>query len=127
MGSDKPLPFGAHYVPPAKRARREGNRVYGGKIRSLAPGHAKQLVLDNFNIALFNVAGEFFAIKDACPHAAYPLSKGVLQGEVVICASHNWQFNVKNGRCVRGEHGNLPTIRTYEVELEGDEIWVKIS
>lgn len=122
----KHLPFGVHYVPPAKRARREGNLVYGGRVGELPPGKGKQLVLDNFSIALFNVAGKYYAVKDACPHAAYPLSKGVLRDEVVICASHNWQFDVTTGRCLRGEQEERPDIRTYPVELKGAEIWVKI-
>ncbi len=120
-------PFGTHYVPPAKRARREGNRVYGGKVGELPLGKGKQLILDNFNVALFNVDGVYYAVKDACPHAGYPLGKSVLKGEVVVCSSHNWQFNVKTGQCVRGEHEEEPDIRTYVVEIIGDEIWVKLS
>lgn len=123
---DDALPFGTHRVPTSRLARREGNRVYGGKVGEILPGKGKQLLLKNFNIALFNVEGNYYAVKDACPHTGYPLSKGVLKGEVVICASHNWQFSVRDGRCLRGEHDREPDIRTYPVEIKEGEIWVVI-
>ena len=121
--ADAPKPFGVDYVPYAKRVRpKKGEPVFVGLVSEIPPGKAKAIVLDKFRIAVFNIEGKFYAIKDACPHAEYPLSKGLLHGEVVGCSSHNWQFNVKTGQCIRGE---IDTIRTFDVEVRGEEVWVK--
>ncbi|MDO8527814.1 MAG: non-heme iron oxygenase ferredoxin subunit [Deltaproteobacteria bacterium] len=121
---DESKPFGVEYVPPGKRAKIVDGRVYAGKVTELPPGKAKAIALDKFSIAVFNVNGEFFAIKDACPHAEYPLSKGVVTGDEVTCSSHSWKFNIKSGQCTRGTEDL--TIRTFKVVVEGDSLWIVI-
>ena len=120
----EPRPFGVEYVPRSRRVRaKKGGPVCVGRVGEIPPGKAKAVVLENFKVAVFNVEGHFYAIKDACPHAEYPLSNGTLRGEVVACSSHNWQFNVRTGACLRGDPG--VTVRRFEVELRGEEIWVR--
>lgn len=121
---DAPRPFGVDYVPKPKRVLPKAGHAYVGRLSEIPPGRAKAIDLDKFKVAVFNVEGKFYAIKDACPHAEYPLVKGTLQGEVVQCANHNWQFNVRTGQCVRGEPDTV--VRRFAVELRGDEIWIKI-
>lgn len=120
----KSNPFGVEYVPKRQRAKIVNGKAYVGKIAEIPPGKAKAIVLEKFRIAVFNVDGHFYAVKDACPHAEYPLSKGVVEGEEVTCASHNWKFDLKTGKCLRG--GDL-SIRTFEVVLDGEDVWVKVA
>ncbi len=120
----EPKPFGVDYVPHKRRAKtKPGEPVFVGLISEIPPGKAKAITLEKYKVAVFNIEGSFYAIKDACPHAEYPLSNGTLRGEVVSCSSHNWQFNVKTGQCLRGDLDIQ--IRTFQVEVRGDEIWLK--
>lgn len=120
----EPKPFGVDYVPHSRRIKpKKGEPVFVGLVSEIPPGKAKAIHLEKFKVAVFNIDGKFYAIKDACPHAEYPLAKGVLHGDVVACSSHNWQFNVKTGQCLRGNPDIC--IRTFEIEVRGDEIWVK--
>jgi toluene monooxygenase system ferredoxin subunit len=41
------------------------------------------------------------AFPDRCPHRGYPLSHGSLDGTVLTCAAHTWQFDVRTGDLVR--------------------------
>jgi phenylpropionate dioxygenase-like ring-hydroxylating dioxygenase large terminal subunit len=43
--------------------------------------------------------GNPFALRDVCPHRAFPLSFGHFDGENVECAYHGWQFAAHNGQC----------------------------
>lgn len=129
-----PGPFGVDYVPKARRASVIGGRVSGGKVDDLAPGKAKAIPLDRFSIALWRVGDEFFAIKDACPHAEYPLSKGVYEPPFTVrCASHTWRFDLRDGHCVLPglyDHEGPPpdlTVRTFPVEIEKGEIWIRVE
>lgn len=117
-------PFGVDYIPHRHRAKpKPGEPVFVGLVSEIPPGKAKSVALDKFKVAVFNVGGRFHAIKDACPHAEYPLVKGTLRGELVSCSSHNWQFNVRTGECLRGD--TEIRIRTFEVEVRGEEVWLK--
>jgi nitrite reductase/ring-hydroxylating ferredoxin subunit len=125
--------FGVDYVPKAKRANVINGRVYAGKTSDLDSGKAKTIALDRFTIALFRIEDEYYAIKDACPHADYPLSKGVFQSKfVVMCSSHNWQFDVRDGHCVKigrcgGHSVHDLAVRTFPVEIKDDEVWVVVE
>jgi phenylpropionate dioxygenase-like ring-hydroxylating dioxygenase large terminal subunit len=44
-------------------------------------------------------AGKPFALRDICPHRAFPLSFGQFDGTSVECAYHGWQFDAHTGQC----------------------------
>jgi phenylpropionate dioxygenase-like ring-hydroxylating dioxygenase large terminal subunit len=43
--------------------------------------------------------GKPFALRDICPHRAFPLSFGQFDGQSVECAYHGWQFDAHTGQC----------------------------
>jgi 3-phenylpropionate/trans-cinnamate dioxygenase ferredoxin component len=80
--------------------------------------------LDDRDIAVFNVDGEFFAIKDVCTHDEARLSDGELSGETITCPWHGACFSVKTGEAL-----SLPAIepvKTFPVILGEDEVYVEI-
>lgn len=93
------------------------------KSTDLAPGQKKCVVLNGKKISVFNVAGEFHAIDDACPHRAGPLSDGDLEGDVVTCPWHGWRFNVKTGQ---GTDFPQAKVAHYPVDTAGGMIVVKM-
>ena len=46
-----------------------------------------------------DAAGRPFALRDICPHRAFPLSFGRFDGSSVECAYHGWQFDAHTGQC----------------------------
>jgi phenylpropionate dioxygenase-like ring-hydroxylating dioxygenase large terminal subunit len=49
--------------------------------------------------------GKPFALRDVCPHRAFPLSFGQFDGASVECAYHGWQFDAHTGQC-----RNIPSL-----------------
>ena len=71
------------------------------KLEDLEPGTCLPVEVDNApGIALFNVDGDILALDNTCPHAGGPLGEGSLEGEVVECPWHGWEFNVRTGQCL---------------------------
>jgi nitrite reductase/ring-hydroxylating ferredoxin subunit len=89
----------------------------------LPAGSTKEIEYQGRVVALFNVGGKIFAIDGICPHAGGPLSEGTIEGDVVTCPWHGWQFhlgngqNVYNAKCVQ---------QCYEVKVEGGEVFVSL-
>ncbi|MGH9679682.1 MAG: Rieske 2Fe-2S domain-containing protein, partial [Candidatus Acidiferrales bacterium] len=46
-----------------------------------------------------DAAGKAFALRDVCPHRAFPLSAGSCDGETVECTYHGWRFDTHTGQC----------------------------
>ncbi|MCA9114325.1 MAG: Rieske 2Fe-2S domain-containing protein [Planctomycetaceae bacterium] len=61
-------------------------------------GESREFVVAGRIVALFHVEGEFHALDGVCPHAGGPLANGVLEGCIVTCPWHGWQFDVSSGQ-----------------------------
>lgn len=88
----------------------------------LAAGQGKTVQVGDKTVALFNIAGEFCAIDDACAHMGGPLGEGTLSGGVVTCPWHDWKYDVKSGSCLAPK----AQVKVYPVKAEGDDILVAI-
>lgn len=94
-----------------------------GKLSELAPGSSSTVDVNGKAIALFNVAGVVYAIDNTCRHRGGPLGDGPLEGDVVSCPWHHWEYNVCTGELVTNPAVKLAT---YPVKVEGDEIKVAV-
>ncbi|MBH0192264.1 MAG: Rieske 2Fe-2S domain-containing protein [Nitrospira sp.] len=91
------------------------------QLDDLAPGRSKKVTVNDRVIALFNVDGKFYAIHNSCPHEGGPLAEGRLKGYVVACPWHDLAFDIRNGQ---GTDGGGYCVGSYEVRVEGTDIWV---
>ena len=98
--------------------------VTAAKVSEISEGEGKAVKVGGKDIAIFNVEGEFYAIDDACRHKGGLLGEGMLDGNIVTCPWHHWQYNVMTGISPT----NLQIkVETYEVKVEGDKIKVKVE
>ncbi|MDR3621294.1 MAG: Rieske 2Fe-2S domain-containing protein [Paludisphaera borealis] len=92
-------------------------------LGELPVGGAKEVEFDGRVYALFNVEGAISAIDGICPHQGGPLADGQLEGCLVACPWHGWEFNVQTGATPLG-----PRIKVdvFEVKIEGDDVLVLV-
>ncbi|HXP80271.1 MAG TPA: aromatic ring-hydroxylating dioxygenase subunit alpha [Verrucomicrobiae bacterium] len=64
-----------------------------------------------------DAAGKAFALRDVCPHRAFPLSAGSCDGQTVECTYHGWRFDAHTGQC-----REIPSI-TADSKLQCDRIY----
>ena len=93
--------------------RRVRKRVEIGRA-DLLPGERRIVEVDGRQIGIFNVAGEYFALHNRCPHMGGNLCEGPVTGttlaggsaefnygrvgEILRCAWHGWEFEIRTGR-----------------------------
>ena len=53
---------------------------------------------DGDAVAVCNVAGTLYAIDGICPHSGGPLGHGALDGPILTCPFHGWEFDCRTGR-----------------------------
>jgi nitrite reductase/ring-hydroxylating ferredoxin subunit len=70
------------------------------RAEDLPPGARRRVEVDRHGVLLVNVAGAIYAVPEACPHRAWPLSQADLSGAVLKCARHGWEFDVPSGKAV---------------------------
>ncbi len=87
-------------------------------------GSIKEVQVGGQAIALANVAGTIFAISNTCLHRGGPLGEGQLEGKVVTCPWHGWQFDVTTGKAVQNPNAS---VGCYAIEVRGDEVFVSLA
>ena len=88
----------------------------------IEPGTGKLVQVNGLEIAVFNVGGQFYASGAVCPHEGGPLEDGTLDGDVVICPWHGFDFDLKTGQCLVDSDLRVPT---YPVKVEGNTVLVE--
>jgi nitrite reductase/ring-hydroxylating ferredoxin subunit len=89
------------------------------KESDVPAGSAKEVELNGRVVAIFNLGGKFHAMEGICPHAGGPLAEGTVEGTVVTCPWHGWQFDLTNGQNV---YNSKCVQHCFEVKIEGGEI-----
>ncbi len=98
--------------------------VLAAKTGEVPPGTIREFQVEGKAVALANVDGRFHAINGVCLHHGGPLGDGPLEGAVVTCPWHGWQYDVRTGKVVQNA---TVGVECYVVEVRGDEIFVNIS
>ena len=121
-------------------------RVLAGHVRSIPPGTVKIIYPDSVpaGIGVFNVDGEFCALKNVCPHMGAPLCRGEItgagegviradgvrevawsrEGEVITCPWHHWEFEIRTGRTIFPSRNR---VRCYQVDLLSEDVEARLA
>lgn len=100
-------------------------------------GGRKIVTVAGRSIGVFNLDGEFFALRNRCPHQGGKLCEGKLWGvirsdgpgefeyrpsrEILCCPWHGWEFHVRTGQSWCAPE--RLRVRRYEVEtVAGEEL-----
>lgn len=100
-----------------------GDWVAAGSLNDLWDGEMVGVELNAVPVVLCLVDGVVFAYEDRCPHLANPLSAGRLHEYALICAAHEWAFDVRSGHGINPVEARL---RGFPVRLDGETILVDV-
>jgi 3-phenylpropionate/trans-cinnamate dioxygenase ferredoxin subunit len=94
------------------------------KTSEIAKGKMKGVTLGGKDILITNFDGHYYAIGGKCTHMGGDLSKGMLDGKIVMCPRHGSKFDVTTGKVVGGPAAKDEPV--YEVRIDGTSIKVNI-
>lgn len=84
-----------------------------------------EVSVDGVEIALYRIAGRYYATHGRCTHENVKLAEGFVEGDLIECPLHSACFNIKTGKAV-----NPPAeidLKTYPVKVEGNTVLVGIE
>jgi nitrite reductase (NADH) small subunit len=98
--------------------------VRAAAVGEIPAGEIRAVQVGEKEVALAHVEGKFYAISNECLHRGGPLGEGSMQGAVVTCPWHGWEFDVMTGKaCLNPGVG----VQTYATEIRGDEVFVDLG
>ena len=91
-------------------------------LDELWEGDMTAVKIDGEAVLFVNVDGEVRAYSNRCPHQGSPLDEGDLDGQILTCAKHLWEFNAVTGCGINPDDARL---KRYGCRVEDDgAIWV---
>lgn len=132
FGPEAPLDHVFSVVDQAKPGvSKRGKVVLVGPASEIGVGEKRIVEAENLSIGVYNIKGEFFAIKNVCPHAGAPLCQGhiqtthrpsnvgefdpALEGRILRCPWHGWEFDIVTGQ---GLYEVNARVATYPMRVE---------
>ena len=92
-------------------------------VDDVPPGTGRVVHANGRALALFNVDGVFYALDNVCLHRGGPVGEGDLDGTIVTCPWHGFQYDVRTGRNVFDPEVGL---ETFAVRVEDGDVLVAI-
>jgi len=103
-----------------------------GPVSELPVGARKIIEVNGRSIGVFNIHGNYHALRNSCPHQLAPLCRGHItgttlpsqpgeynwgrDGEIIRCPWHGWEFDLTTGQSIFNPH--KMRVKTYEVTVE---------
>ncbi len=87
-------------------------------------GGRKMVEIGMFQILIFNIEGEIYALEDMCTHDGGPLGySDLINGCEVQCPRHGARFDVRTGAalCMPA----FQPVPVYETRIEGNDILIE--
>lgn len=102
----------------------------------MPPGSRRIVRVAGRSVGIFNVNGEYFALRNRCPHQGGPLCLGSTtgiatsrfvdadgwpeviwerEGEILRCPWHAWEFDMRTGEAVFGQGWR---VKVYPVRIQ---------
>jgi nitrite reductase/ring-hydroxylating ferredoxin subunit len=110
-------------------------KVHVCHASDLPPGEKKIIEVEETEIVVTNVDGEYYAVSNFCPHMGGPVGHGPIDtaGETttIACPFHGWRFDLDSGDPVfPSDKKNLNTYRTalelFDVDIDDSILKVEV-
>ena len=111
------------------------------RVDEIPPGERKILPIGGQGgIGVFNIEGEFYALRNRCPHKGGPLCQGRLrphitangvyqvepaaQQQILKCAWNQWEFDLTTGAAL---YDPRLRVKTYKTAIKNEMIVVYLD
>jgi len=92
-------------------------------VSNLPEGSVSLIEVDGFEVAVFNVGGQFYAVEDVCTHDGGTLADGEVEGYEIECPRHGARFDLRTGQVTAPPA--YEAITTYAVRIRDDRVEVR--
>lgn len=86
-------------------------------------GERKIVSVGTLSIGVFHHKGHWYALRNSCLHRGGPVCTGPLDGDVLICPWHGFQYDVTTGKFLSDPNAQLDT---YPIFIEQGEVMLQV-
>lgn len=95
------------------------------RVEELALGERRVVGMDDTQIVVFNLDGQYYAIENVCTHDGGQLTGGTVEGDQIVCPRHGARFCIRTGAALSAPA--YEPINTFPVRIENGMVQVRDS
>ncbi len=81
--------------------------VIVAQAAEIPDGQRKIVQVGGLSIGVFHHNGEWYAVRNSCVHRGGPVATGTLEGDILTCPWHGFQFDIRTAKCVADPKAEL--------------------
>ena len=93
------------------------------RVGEINEDRCKLFDLDDEDIAIYNLGGEFFAVEDRCTHDGGDLASGWVKDGCAVCPRHGARFDIRTGKVVAPPA--YEDIHAFPTRVHGDRVQIR--
>jgi nitrite reductase/ring-hydroxylating ferredoxin subunit len=97
-------------------------RVRVARLAELREGGPALATFAGQQVVLCRKQGEILAIGNECPHEGGSLCDGWVEGDIIVCPLHGWEFDLRSGACMTVPGESVPR---YIATVEGGDVYLE--
>jgi len=97
--------------------------VLAGTVEEIPEGERKIIQVDELSIGVFHHQGGWYALRNSCLHRGGPVCTGSLEGDVLTCPWHGYQYKVTNGQLLVDPSAELAG---YPVQVRDGLVYLQV-
>jgi len=101
----------------------EHREVRVAQEAEIGDGERKLVEVEGVSIGVFHHKGGWYALSNSCLHRGGPVCIGLVEGGVITCPWHGYQYELTNGELLLDRSAKL---EMYPVEVRGGEVYLRI-
>jgi len=90
-----------------------------GDESGIPEGQRKIIQIGDVSIGVFHHGSGWYALRNSCLHRGGPVCTGVLEGDILTCPWHGYQYNITNGTLLVDASVKL---ETYPLEIRAGQV-----
>jgi nitrite reductase (NADH) small subunit len=98
-------------------------KVRVARATDIPDGERKIVSIGTLSIGVFHHRSQWYALRNSCLHRGGPVCTGTLDGDVLICPWHGFQYDVTTGKFLSDPNAQLDT---YPVFIEDGEVVLQV-
>lgn len=93
------------------------------KVADIPDGERRIVQVAGLSLGIFHHRGQWVAIRNRCLHRGGPVATGPLDGDVLTCPWHGYQYRLPSGGCLTDPTAGL---ERYVVTARDGQLWVRV-
>ena len=101
----------------------EYKEIFVAGPEEIAEGHRKIIQVGDLSIGVFRHKGQWIALHNSCLHRGGPVCQGIIEGDVITCPWHGYQYDLPTGELLLDRDASLAK---YPVDVRADGLYLRI-